>query len=70
MDHDLCLVSCKVIDLLDLDLALFLCLEDRVDDDMSGLTERYLVDRQCVLVYLLNLGTDFYDSSALALHVL
>ena len=70
MDHDLCLVSCKVINLLDLDLALFLCLEDRINDDMGCLAKWYLVDRQCILVYLLNLGTDFYDSSALALHVL
>ena len=44
MNHYLGCICRKIVDLLDLDLALVLGLEDRINDDMSCLSEWYLVD--------------------------
>ena len=70
MYQDVCLVCSEVVDLLDLDLALFLCFEDRLDQDMSRLAERDLGNRKSVLVDLFDSCTYLYNASSLAFHVL
>jgi len=64
-----CLVRGQVIDLLDLDLALFLCLENGFDYSMSGFSERYLIDGQGILVYLLDFCTYLHHSTSLSLQI-
>ena len=44
MDQNGGLVCCEVINLLDLYLAILLCLQDGLDDDMSRLAVRNLGD--------------------------
>ena len=59
----------EVVDLLYLYLALLFCLEDGLDDSVGCLAERYLVDRQCILVYLLDLCTHLHHAASLSLHI-
>lgn len=52
MNQDIGLVCGQVVYLLDFNLAFFFCLENGINDDMSGLSVRNLSDGKCVLVYL------------------
>ena len=65
-DDDVHLVSCEIVDLLDLDLAGFLCLKNGLDHHWGCLAERNLCDCQGVLVNLLDLCADL-DLATLAL---
>ena len=70
MYKDIDLLCSEVLDLLDLDLTLVLGLKYRINDCMCSLSVRHLGDSQGVLVDLLDLRTDLYDTTALTLHVL
>ena len=63
VDQDVDLVSGEVIDLLDLDLSAFLCLEYRLDHHLRRLAVRHFCDGKGVLVNLLDLGADLYLSA-------
>ena len=69
VDHDVGLVCRKVVNLLDLDLALFLSLDNGIDDDMGGLAERNFGNCQCILVNFLDLRTNLYYTAPFALHI-
>ena len=64
VDYDLHLVRSHVLDLLYLDLALLLGLDDRVLDDLRGLAVGNLGDRYGVLVNLLDLRADLDAAAA------
>ena len=69
MNQDFHLVRGQVVNFLYLDLALVLCLEDGIDDNMGCFTIRYLADSQCVFVYFVYLRPDFHNSSPLSFHI-
>ena len=66
MNDDVHLVSSEVVDLLDLYLAAFLCLQNGLDDHWSRLAERNLSNGKGVLVDLLDSCADL-DLASLAL---
>ena len=66
VDDDLDLLRGHVLDLLDLDLALFAGLQDGVDQHVGGLPVGDFRDVDRVLVDLLDLGADLDDAAALA----
>ena len=69
MDEDVRIACSQVLYLLYLDLALVLCLEDRIDDRVGGLSIWNFHDGKCVLVYLLDLCTYLHGAASLSLHI-
>ena len=65
VDDDVHLVCSQVVDLLDLDLSCFLCLEDGLDDHRCGLAVRNFSYCERVLVEFFDLCTDLYLASLL-----
>ena len=69
MNHEVGRVGRHILDFLYFDFSLSLGLENGLDERMGGLTVRYFLDSQCVLVDLLYFGAHLHDAAPLALHI-
>ena len=69
MNHEVCRIGRHILDLLNLDFSLGLGLEYGLDEGVRGLAVRYLLDSQCILVYLVDSCTYLHDSASLTFHI-
>ena len=69
MHEDFHVCRCNIIHLSCLDLSLFHCLGDGVDEASGGFTEWYLADYECLVVEFVYLGSYLQYASSLSVVV-